>query len=64
MDVNITPEMKSNMMRDRDYRPYCRKCEGVVRLGNWRQNDLICTTCNSKTTFNKDFVKKYKQKHF
>lgn len=57
-------QVRTNMMKDRYYTPYCIPCPGIQRFGQLGPDDqMTCSKCGDKTTFPKEFIERFKAKH-
>lgn len=57
-------QVRTNMMKDRYYTPYCIPCPGLQRFGQIGKNDqMTCPKCGAKTKFPKEFIDRFKKKH-
>lgn len=57
-------QVRTNMMKDKDYVPYCIPCP---RLQRYRKTDVIgtlkCPSCGEVISYPKEFVDRFKAKH-
>lgn len=56
--------VRSNMLEDRTYTPYCMDCSGLIRmrmLGLGKQ--LECPKCKKETKFSNAFLGRWRMKH-
>lgn len=57
-------QVRTNMMSDKNYTPYCVPCPGLIRfkkLGS--DGQMTCPRCGDKTQFPKEFIDRFKAKH-
>ncbi len=54
---------RENMMRDKNYVPYCGSCHEMSRMMRNDNNDgCICPVCDWSFTFPEEFMKRYNEK--
>jgi len=57
-------QVRTNMMKDKQYVPYCIPCPGLQR---YMQTDVIgkikCPNCKTEYTYPKEFIDRFKAKH-
>ena len=56
-------QVRTNMMEDKNYTPYCIPCPGLQRFGPFNGSQMICPRCKAETKFPSDFIERYKAKH-
>lgn len=57
-------QVRTNMMKDRYYTPYCMVCPGLQRFGQLGSDgQMTCPKCGTKTQFPKEFIERFKLKH-
>lgn len=56
-------QVRTNMMEDKNYTPYCMTCPGLQRFGQFNGKQMVCPQCHAKTKFPDEFIKRYKAKH-
>lgn len=55
--------VRDNMMSSKYYTPYCGRCNTMCRtIFNGKQ--MECKICGWQSTFEDEFIKAYKEKHF
>lgn len=56
--------VRSNMLEDKNYTPYCMDCSGLVRMKFVSfGKQLVCPKCNKETKFSNAFLGRYSTKH-
>lgn len=57
-------QVRTNMMKDPNYVPYCIPCPGLQR---YKRTNVIgtikCPNCSRTETYPKDFIDRFKAKH-
>lgn len=56
-------QVRTNMMEDKNYTPYCMKCPGLQRFGRFNGKQMVCPQCKTETKFPLEFIERYKAKH-
>lgn len=56
-------QVRTNMMEDKNYTPYCIPCHGLQRFGKFNGKQMVCPNCKAETEFPIEFINRYKQKH-
>ena len=56
-------QVRTNMMEDRHYTPYCIPCTGLQRFGPFDGEQMTCPKCGDRTEFPIEFINRFKAKH-
>jgi len=57
-------QVRTNMMKDKNYVPYCMPCPGLRRYSKTSViGTLKCHSCGDVITFPKEFVDRFKENH-
>lgn len=57
-------QVRTNIMNDRYYTPYCIPCPGLQRFGQLEADgQMTCPKCGMRTEFPKEFIDRFKAKH-
>ena len=57
-------QVRTNMMKDRYYTPYCIPCPGLQRYNFTSEiGTLKCPNCGDVITYPKEFIDRFKAKH-
>ena len=56
-------QVRTNMMEDKDYTPYCVPCPSLQRFGKFDGEQMTCPNCGVKTKFPIEFIQRFKAKH-
>ena len=57
-------QVRTNMMKDRWYTPYCIPCPGLQRYSHTKEiGTMRCPNCGDVFSFPKEFVDRFKEKH-
>lgn len=56
-------QVRTNMMKDKNYTPYCMKCPRLQRFGKFNGKQMVCPRCNTETQFPFEFIERFKSKH-
>jgi len=57
-------QVRTNMMKDRFYTPYCIPCPRLIRFNQLGSDDqMTCPSCGVKTEFPKEFIDRFKAKN-
>lgn len=55
-------QVRTNLMADKNYRPYCMICDGLIRLSKFDGEQFSCYK-GHRTEIPKEFINRFKQKH-
>lgn len=63
-NFDYTSIVRSNMLENKDYKPYCMNCTGLQRLSiTTKEGQHKCPICSETTKYSKEFIKVFNITH-